>query len=136
MQATVVNDSALRRLLQPLMAVRHAHVRPLLAVRIARSELSLHYGQPGPCAAACDGIRGALDAVHAAGLWVGNLVESVGFDDRGRIVLSGLGSSWDLKDPFAGHPCTTGYDLRVRWRQRGDLLQLEDLSEELMQCAA
>lgn len=135
MEATIDNDCALRRLLQPLMSVRHAHLRPLLAVRITGSEMSLHYGQPQLCERACDGLRGAMLRLHAAGLWIGELVESLGLDDRGRVVLSGVGSQWDLTDPFAGHPCVKDYDLRVAWRQRGDELQLQAIDNALTRCA-
>lgn len=135
MQATIVFDSALRRLLQPLLAVRHAHLRPLIAVQVSDTTLSLHYGQASACEAGCDGLRGALRAVHDAGLWVGNLLDSVGLDDRGRVVLTDVGTQWDLADPFAGHPSCTGYDLRVKWRQRGDELQLQQVEGELTRCA-
>ena len=135
MQASIQYDTALRRLLQKLLVVRHAHLRPLQAIRVSDSDMALHYGQPGPCQAACGGLGGALRAVHAAGLWVGALVECVGLDETGRVVLSGVGSSWNLSDPFAGHPSTTGYDLRVGWRQRGDLLQLHDIEGALTRCA-
>ncbi len=135
MQATIENDSVHRRLLQPLMAVRHPHLRPLQAVRVCDDALWLHYGQPGPCQLSCDGLRGALGAVHAAGLWVGDVLQSTGLDEQGRVVLAGIGASWDLRDPFAGHPSTTGFDLRIAWRQRGDLLQLDDIESALTQCA-
>lgn len=135
MEATVAYDTALRRLLQPLLAVRHPHLRPLLAVQVSDATLSLHYGQSAPCTTGCEGLRGAMRAVHAAGLWVGNMLEAIGLDDLGRVVLSDVGAHWDLADPFAGHPSTSGYDLRVAWRQRGDDLQLRDLECDLTQCA-
>lgn len=135
MQATIDYDTTLRRLLQPLLCVRHPHLRPLQAVRITDGQMALHYGQTQECGAGCDGVAGALRAIHAAGLWVGNVLEAIGLDERGRVVLTGIGSHWDLADPFAGHPAVTGYDLRVTWRQRGDELQLQDLENELTRCA-
>lgn len=135
MQALIEYDTALRRLLQSLLAVRHPHLRPLQAIRVSDSAMVLHYGQPGACDEVCDGLGGAVRAVHSAGLWVGTLVECVGLDERGRVVLSGVGLDWDLADPFAGHPSTTGYDLRVKWRQQGDLLQLDDIEGALTHCA-
>lgn len=135
MQATIDYDTTLRRLLQSLLAVRHPHLRPLQAIRITDGQMALHYGLAEQCGATCDGVRGALRSVHAAGLWVGNVLESIGLDDRGRVVLTGVGSSWDLSDPFAGHPCVTGPDLRVNWRQRGDEFQLRELESELTRCA-
>lgn len=135
MRATIDNDSVLRRLLQPLMSVRHPHLRPLTAVRIAGRNLSLHYGQPGPCDQSCDGVRGAMHRLHAAGLWIGDVVESLGLDERGRVVLSGVGAQWDLSDPFAGHPSVKGYDLRVGWRQQSDDLQLQAIDNALTRCA-
>ncbi len=135
MQATIDYDTTLRRLLQPLLGVRHPHLRPLRAVRITEGRMALHYGEAQPCGSGCDGIRGAMRAVHAAGLWIGNVLESIGLDERGRVVLSGVGSAWDLTDPFAGHPSVTEFDLRVSWRQRGDDLQLRDLEGELTRCA-
>jgi hypothetical protein len=136
MQATIDYDTTLRQLLQPLLGVRHPHLRPLRAVRISEGRMALHYGRAQECAVGCDGIRGALQAIHAAGLWIGNVLESIGLDERGRVVFTGVGSNWDLRDPFAGHPSVTGYDLRVKWRQRGDDLQLSDLEGELTRCAA
>ena len=39
---------------------------------------------------------------------------------------------WDLDDPFRGHPSTRGAgDLRIAWRQQGDLLQLADMTADL-----
>lgn len=135
MQATIDYDTTLRRLLQSLLAVRHPHLRPLQAIRITEGRMALHYGVAEECGATCDGVRGALRAVHAAGLWVGHVLESIGFDERGRVVLTGVGSDWDLTDPFAGHPSVSGSDLRVKWRQRGDDLQMCDLENELTRCA-
>lgn len=134
MQATITYDTGLRRLLQPLLAVRHAHLRPLLAISANAHSLSLHYGRPDACQSPCDGVRGALRAIHAAGLWVGDVLAGVGLDELGRVVLSGVGSGWDLADPFAGHPAAVGYDLRIGWRQRGDILQLDDISGALTRC--
>lgn len=68
-------------------------------------------------------------------MWVGDLTSAVGFDDVGRVVLIDVGRWWDLSDPFRGHPSTRGQsDLRIPWRQEGDLLQLADLSEALIRC--
>jgi len=122
-------------LLQPLLTVRHAHLRPLEALARGQESVSLHYGEPGPCAYGCDGIVGALRAVHRAGLWVGDLLAAIGLDSSGRVILTGVGSTWDLADPFAGHPAAGGVrDLRVGWRQRSDLAQLPRLSRDLLRC--
>lgn len=125
MQITIANDEHVHRFLQALLPIRHAHLRPLLAVGVGAQETTLHYGRPGPCLADCTGVDAALRAIHAAGLWVGNLIKAVSLDEFGRMVLSGVGSQWELHDPFMGHPSTRGtFDLRIAWRQRGDLLQL------------
>ncbi|MEZ5185803.1 MAG: hypothetical protein R2720_08660 [Candidatus Nanopelagicales bacterium] len=125
MQITIANDHRVHPYLQALLPIRHAHLRPLLAVGVGARRITLHYGRPGPCLPDCTGVEPALRAIHDAGLWVGDLVEAVGLDDVGRVVLNGVGSKWELHDPFAGHPATRGeFDLRIAWRQRGDLLQL------------
>jgi hypothetical protein len=135
MLGTIHHDVRIHQLLQRLLPVRHSHLRPLLAVSVGRQGIGLHYGQPGPCLPRCDGVRGALLAVHAVGLWVGDLRTSIGFDDIGRVVLSEVGSQWDVEDPFRGHPSTAGRtDLRVAWRQSGELMQLADLAETLVEC--
>ena len=136
MQASVAHDVSRRRLLQPLMAVRHPHLDPLTAVRAGSSSLSLHYGQSDPRGPVCEGIAGALRAVHAAGLWVGDLLAAVGLDEAGRWVLSGVGSAWDLADPFAGHPAATGHDLRIPWRQACDIRDLAGLPPAVTHCAS
>ncbi len=128
-------DAQLRRLLQPLMSVRHAHLRPLQAMTSGSRRLSLHYGDPEACSSGCEGLLGALRAVHAAGLWVGDLSKAISFDERGRVTLTGVGTAWDLIDPFADHPSAGAPDLRVRWRQRADLLQLRSLPDHLVACA-
>lgn len=135
MQATTDYNPALRQLLQPLLAVRHPHLRPLQAIRITEDRMVLHYGTAEQCDETCDGVRGAMRAIHAAGLWVGNVLEAIGLDESGRVVLSQVGSDWDLCDPFAGHPSVSGYDLRVKWRQRADEQQMRDLESELTRCA-
>jgi hypothetical protein len=135
MRATIAYDVHLRRLLQSLLGVRHPHLRPLLAVRMGPPAISLYYGDPQPCARGCDGIQGAVRAVHRAGLWVGGLVPALGLDASGRIVLSGVGASWDLRDPFAGHPSARAFDLRVPWRQSRDLHELDGVEDVLRQCA-
>ncbi|MEI2641094.1 MAG: hypothetical protein U0R28_00715 [Candidatus Nanopelagicales bacterium] len=135
MQATVVYDVSRRRLLQPLMGVRHAHLHPLTAVRAGSESLSLHYGEAGACGPACDGIAGAVRAVHAAGLWIGNILSAVGLDEAGRWVLSGVGSAWDLADPFAGHPAASTHDLRIPWRQAADVRDLAELPVAVTHCA-
>lgn len=134
MRATICHDEHLRDLLRPLLAVRHSHLQPLEAVGVSAEGYTLHYGQPDPCRPDCDGVPGALNAVHEAGLWVGDVLASVGFDNAGRVVLTGVGSSWNLTDPFAGHPSVTGFDLRITWRQQGDLLQMADLMGRLVTC--
>ncbi len=134
MQATITVDTGLRQLLQPLLAVRHPHLRPLVSVRDDARRLALYYGQPPACEPGCEGLRGAVRAIHGAGLWVGDLVSCIGLDNAGRVVLTGVGSTWDLRDPFAGHPAAHTYDLRVRWRQQGDLLQLDQLADALISC--
>lgn len=135
MQASVVYDVSRRRLLAPLMAVRHAHLRPLTAVRAGSAALSLHYDQAADCGPECDGLAGAVRAVHDAGLWVGNLLSAVGLDEAGRWVLGGVGSAWDLADPFAGHPAARGVDLRIPWRQVADVRDLAELPAAVTHCA-
>lgn len=134
MQAAVSHDARLRPLLQPLLSVRHAHLQPLEAIVLAQQGLRLCFGQPGPCDTGCDGVAGAIRAVHEAGLWVGDVLSAIGFDDTGRVVVNGVGAHWDLTDPFAGHPSVHEYGLRIRWRQQGDLLQLVDLAGRLITC--
>ncbi|HNL52609.1 MAG TPA: hypothetical protein PKL68_11720 [Actinomycetota bacterium] len=128
-------DAQLRRLLQPLMSVRHAHLRPLEAVTSGVSGLSLHYGEPEACVAGCEGLVGAIRALHAAGLWVGDLSSSLARYGSGRVILSGVGSTWELRDPFRDHPSATTADLRVAWRQRSDRDQLGRLAGHLVTCA-
>ena len=48
-------DGHLRRLLRPLMSVRHAHLRPR-GSHPGASRLSLHYGEAPPCVAGCEGL--------------------------------------------------------------------------------
>ncbi len=128
-------DVQLRRLWQPLMSVRHAHLRPLEAVTSGATRMSLHYGEPDACAPGCEGLWGALRALHAAGLWVGDVSKMVTQHESGRTILSGVGSAWDLRDPFADHPSAHTSDLRVDWRQRSDLEQVGRLPEHLVRCA-
>lgn len=135
MLATIDHDVRIHQLLQKLLPIRHSHLRPLLAVSVGPEHLRLHYGQPGPCLPMCGGIREAVRTVHGAGLWVGDVRTAVGFDDVGRVVLSEVGSQWDLADPFRGHPSTADRpDLRIAWRQSGEVLQLADLADSLMRC--
>lgn len=136
MQASVVYDVSRRRLLQPLTAVRHPHLQPLTAIRASVGSLALHYDEAGSCGPACDGIKGAVQAVHAAGLWVGNVLAAVGLDDAGRWVLTGVGTAWDMADPFAGHPSASSADLRIRWRQAADVRDLSALPEAITHCAS
>lgn len=129
-------DVQLPSLLEALSGVRHPHVQPLLGVATAGGMWSCEYGESGMCWPGCDGLAGAVLAVHRAGLWVGRLRRAVSLDGHGRAVLSGVGSDWELADPFAGHPSVTGRpDLRIAWRQRGDLAQLSSLPPELRTCA-
>jgi hypothetical protein len=66
---------------------------------------------------------------------VGNVRNALGLDACGRVVLGDVGSAWDLRDPFQGHPSARGgYDLRIAWRQHGDVLQLADMAADLMHC--
>lgn len=44
-------------------------------------------------------------------------------------MVTGVGASWDLSDPFAGHPSAGDHDLRIRWRQAGDLHGLAGLAD-------
>ena len=136
MRATTIFDPGLRHLLQPLLSLRHAHLRPLDAVTVGAGLVCLEYGQPGACEPGCGGLEDALLTVHRAGLWVGDVRAAVGLDDVGRVVLAGVGSSWDLSDPFAGHPATRGEPgLRVPWRQRADLAQVSRLAPQVRLCA-
>ncbi len=128
-------DVRLRALLQPLMSVRHAHLRPLEAVTSGANRLSLHYGEPQVCPPECDGLWGAVRILHAAGLWVGDVSRALVRDASGRVVLSGVGSVWDLSDPFADHPSAGASDLRVTWRQRADRAQMGRLDPGLLSCA-
>lgn len=129
-------DAQMPDLLEALSHVRHAHLQPLLSVVRADGLIACEYGDPGGCPPGCDGLVGAVFAVHRAGLWVGPLRRAVSLDRRGRAVLSGVGSGWDLADPFAGHPSVTGQpDLRIAWRQRGDVNQLWAMPRELRVCA-
>lgn len=128
-------DGHLRRLLRPLMSVRHAHLRPLEAVTSGASRLSLHYGEAPACVAGCEGLWGAVQVLHDAGLWVGDLSDVMAVDDAGRVVLSRVGTTWDLSDPFSEHPSAGPPDLRIRWRQRADREQLSRMSELLTRCA-
>lgn len=134
MQAAISHDARLRPLLQPLLSVRHPHLQPLEAIVVGEEGLRLWFGQPQPCGPGCDGVAGAVRAVHGVGLWVGDLLSTIGFDDDGRVVLNGVGAHWDLGDPFAGHPSVHEYGLRIQWRQQSDLLQLVDLSGRLIAC--
>ena len=135
MVETITSDNRLHRLLQLLLPVRHSHLRPLLAVAVGPSRIDLHYGQPGPCPPACGGVVAAVCSLHAAGLWVGNVRNALGLDACGRVVLGDVGSAWDLRDPFQGHPSARGgYDLRIAWRQHGDVLQLADMAADLLHC--
>ena len=128
-------DAQLRRLLQPLMSVRHAHLRPLEAVTSGVSGLSLHYGEPEACVAGCEGLAGAIRALHAAGLWVGNLSSSLARYGSGRLILCGVGPAWGFGDPFLEHPSPTIADLRRAGRQRSDRDQLGRLAGHLVTCA-
>jgi hypothetical protein len=115
--------------------VRHAHLMPLEAVVGTASGWRLRYGEAAACPPGCHGIPGAVAAVHDAGLWVGDVKASLLLDAAGRVVLGGIGGSWDLADPFAGHPSTRGVsDLRIAWRQQGDELQLRALPEVWREC--
>ncbi len=135
MQATTTFDVRLRRLLQSLLTVRHPHLRPLETVTTGRHTVSLLYGEPSQCPPACDGVAGAVRAVHGAGLWVGDLLAAIGLDGVGRVVLTGVGCSWSLADPFADHPATRGrQDLRIAWRQRADLAELSKMPGDLLAC--
>lgn len=138
MQATTTFDSRLWGLLLTLRSVRHPHLRPLLSVSGREPMVSLRYGEPGRCPPGCDGIEGALRAIHRAGLWVGDVLAAAGFDGLGRVVLNGVGSDWDPGDPFAGHPSVTPgeSDLRIAWRQRGDVLQMAGFASGLTRCEA
>ncbi|HQR78758.1 MAG TPA: hypothetical protein PLT68_00915 [Actinomycetota bacterium] len=129
-------DVELSSLLEELSRVRHAHLRPLLSVTPMGNAFACEYGEPGLCPSGCDGLVGAVRAVHRAGLWVGGLRRAVSLDTHGRALLSGVGSDWDLVDPFAGHPAASGRpDLRIGWRQSGDRHQLWSLPRELRICA-
>lgn len=135
MLTTIEHDVRLHRLLQSLLPVRHSHLRPLLAVSVGPASIGLHHGQPGPCLPRCGGLHEAVRVIHQAGLWVGDLMSAVGFDEVGRVVLIDVGGRWDLRDPFQGHPSARGQsDLRIPWRQNGDLMQLANLSEALLCC--
>jgi hypothetical protein len=128
-------DVQLRRLLQPLMSVRHAHLRPLEAVTAGRRHVSLHYGEPEACTPDCDGLWGALRVLHTAGLWVGDVSAALARDGSGQMILEGVGSSWELTDPFADHPSAGGADLRVKWRQRADREHLARVAGPHVGCA-
>jgi hypothetical protein len=135
MEATTTFDVRLQSLLQPLLSVRHPHLQPLESVTTSPRTVSMVYGEPGPCRPDCDGVAGAVHALHTAGLWVGDMLAAIGMDSRGRVVLSGVGTSWSLADPFARHPATRGQeDLRIAWRQRADLAALSQMPSELLAC--
>ena len=134
MQPITSQDAGLSTLLNLLIRVSHAHLRPLRSVQLATDGMRLGYGQPPVCEPGCDGVPGAVRAIHEAGLWVGTVLDRTGFDHQGRVVLGGVGTDWDMRDPFAGHPSVTGFDLRIEWRQSGDLLQLANLPERLLEC--
>ncbi len=85
--------------------------------------------------AGCEGLAGAMRALHAAGLWVGDLSSSLARYGSGRLILSGVGSAWELRDPFREHPSATIADLRVAWRQRSDRDQLGRLAADMVNCA-
>lgn len=135
MHTTVHHDVRLDELLDALIQVRHPHLLPLLAVHESGDGLALEYGQPPGCPKACDGVGGALEAVHEAGLWVGDVLDRIGLDEQGRVVLAAVGSDWDLRDPFAGHPSVRFADLRIAWRQNGDRLQFAEMSGPLVSCS-
>lgn len=136
MQAAIPSDTAWHRLLQPLLTVKHPHLQPLEIVSMRSDGMQLRYGQSGPCPPLCTGLWGAVRAVHGAGLWVGDLLSSLGLDGVGRSVLLGVGSRWVLTDPFAGHPSVHGDDLRIGWRQRSDLHLLATLDQVTTDCSS
>jgi hypothetical protein len=135
MHVLIPECPALWPLLQRLLAVRHAHLMTLEAVVPTALGWRLRYGDPGPCRTDCDAVQGAVRSVHAAGLWVGNLMPLLVLDGSGRVVIGNLGATWDPADPFAGHPSTRGVsDLRIAWRQEGDRRQLPHLPEAWREC--
>ncbi len=135
MQATTPTDRAWHRLLQPLLTVKHPHLQPLEVVSLSPDGIRLRYGQSGPCPPLCTGLWGAVRAVHGAGLWVGDVLSSLGLDTVGRCALLGVGSGWVLTDPFDGHPAASGDGLRIGWRQRADLHLLATLDQDTTDCS-
>lgn len=135
MRHSVTSQGTVMDLLDNLMTVRHPHLVSLQSVNLAGGDMELVFAEPPQCRPGCDGVPGAMRALHASGLWIGTIVDHVSFDEHGRTVLVGVGSDWDLRDPFAGHPSVTGFDLRIAWRQQGEQLQLEQLPTSLLECS-